>query len=573
MRVAGFTRSAAKHLATDLERTLPEPWRCVAEGVVVVVDVPGAVEAAEILVLMGRHAGPVAIVVGGNRGDATDTVLRAVDEVVVVEPPTAALCTLLAEELGVVARQVSFVGQPRRGWSSIAQGDAGQSTVVIIAVIAAVIAVAVGLGLVASALGRAADVQGRADVAALAAAESMRVSQPLLYAVDRSKRISEAEFRRRGRAAAEKTAAANGLRVKEIVYVGDDGKALPSGELPTRVRVTARAAEADGDGDRLVRSTAEVAVAPLGDGGMATGDYTGPLAVRQGQRMRPDVALAFDRMAAAARRAGLSLVIVSAYRSDAEQAELFRRNPDPKWVARPGTSLHRLGTELDLGPNAAWGWLAANSTKYGFIKRYAWEAWHFGYTRSPGSASVGYRDRSGEASSASGNGGAARSAGSATASRTGSGEKSGSAIPSFVPARFAPMIARAAQRWSVGAALLAAQEWQESKFNPSAVSPVGAAGIAQFMPATGIQYGLTPAERFDPAKAIDAQAHYMHDLLKQFGSVPLALAAYNAGSGNVSKCMCIPPFPETQAYVQAILAKLGAAGMSAPAGLQIRLVA
>jgi hypothetical protein len=65
--------------------------------------------------------------------------------------------------------------------------------------------------------------------------------------------------------------------------------------------------------------------------------------------MRPDVAAAFDRMANAARReAGLTLLITSGYRSDAGQAALFAAHPDPKWVAPPGTSLHRYGTELDL---------------------------------------------------------------------------------------------------------------------------------------------------------------------------------------------------------------------------------
>ena len=46
--------------------------------------------------------------------------------------------------------------------------------------------------------------------------------------------------------------------------------------------------------------------------------------------------------------------------------------PNPKWVAPPGTSLHRYGTELDLGPPGAYGWLAANARRFGFIKRYAW---------------------------------------------------------------------------------------------------------------------------------------------------------------------------------------------------------
>lgn len=93
--------------------------------------------------------------------------------------------------------------------------------------------------------------------------------------------------------------------------------------------------------------------------------------------MRPDVAQAFDRMGAAARReGGLSLLVNSGFRSDAEQARLFAANPDPRWVARPGTSLHRSATELDLGPDAAYGWLAANAGRFGFLKRYSWEPWH-----------------------------------------------------------------------------------------------------------------------------------------------------------------------------------------------------
>jgi LAS superfamily LD-carboxypeptidase LdcB len=70
--------------------------------------------------------------------------------------------------------------------------------------------------------------------------------------------------------------------------------------------------------------------------------------------MRPDVALAFDRMAAAARADGISLVITSAFRTDREQAVLFARHPDAKWVAPPGESLHRNATELDLGPRSAY---------------------------------------------------------------------------------------------------------------------------------------------------------------------------------------------------------------------------
>jgi soluble lytic murein transglycosylase-like protein len=148
-----------------------------------------------------------------------------------------------------------------------------------------------------------------------------------------------------------------------------------------------------------------------------------------------------------------------------------------------------------------------------------------------------------------------------------------SGLPSFVPARWAPAISRAAQRWNVGAALLAAQLYQESRFNPFVRSPAGAQGIAQFMPDTARAYDLD--DPFDGDAAILAQAHLMHDLLAQFGSVPLALAAYNAGPRPVAACGCVPPIPETTAYVATILGLLGGAGDSTAvgAGLKVRLVA
>ena len=110
-----------------------------------------------------------------------------------------------------------------------------------------------------------------------------------------------------------------------------------------------------------------------------------------------------------------------------------------------------------------------------------------------------------------------------------------------MPARYAPLIVRAAQRWSVSAQLLAAQLYAESGFNPFARSPAGAEGIAQFMPGTAAAMGL--ADPFDPDAAINAQAHLMRDLLGRFGSVPLALAAYNAGPGAVAGCGCVPADP------------------------------
>jgi soluble lytic murein transglycosylase-like protein len=92
------------------------------------------------------------------------------------------------------------------------------------------------------------------------------------------------------------------------------------------------------------------------------------------------------------------------------------------------------------------------------------------------------------------------------------------------------------------------------------------------MPGTAAGMGLS--NPFDAAASIDAQAHLMHDLLARFASVPLALAAYNAGPGAVGACGCIPPYAETQAYVAKIVGLLGGAGDgSVGGGLDVRLVA
>jgi soluble lytic murein transglycosylase-like protein len=270
--------------------------------------------------------------------------------------------------------------------------------------------------------------------------------------------------------------------------------------------------------------------------------------------MRPDVARAFDRMAAAARRDGVALTISSAFRSDAEQAVLFARHPDPKWVAPPGQSLHRNATELDLGPSSAYPWLAANAGRFHFLMRYAWEPWHYGYLLNPRSAPR-------------------PTAAAAAENRGGDGTTGAGGLPDFVPARFALPLNRAAQRWSVSATLLAAQLYAESGFNPFAVSPAGAQGIAQFMPGTARGMGLR--DPFDPGQAIDAQAHLMRDLLRRFGAVPLALAAYNAGPAPVSACGCVPAIPETRGYVARILGLMSGAGeplTSAENGLIVRLV-
>jgi hypothetical protein len=428
-------------------------------------------------------------------------------------------------------------------------GERGQALLVLVAGACVVLVAALVLGAVARGIGAQGTNQRAADLAALGGARSMRASYGRLFApvlvsgrpnplhLGRDAYLAEA------RARALLTARLNGAEQVEVAFPE------ASSFAPTRIRVTvsdpAVVAVAGQERSTAVSATAEAALAPgaLADGGPGPGDYPGPFAMRQGKPMRPDVALAFDRLAAAAARDGVSLVIASAFRSSAEQAKLFAAHPDPKWVAPPGRSLHRLGTELDLGPASAYGWLAAHASAFHFVQRYSWEKWHWGFTLNAGSTTVGF----------------------------GGGDGHG-AVPAFVPARFAATIAGAAQRWNVSAALLAAQLYAESGFNPFAVSPSGAQGIAQFMPATARAYGV--ANPFDAPRAIDAQAHLMRDLLRQFGSVPLALAAYNAGPGAVAGCGCVPPYPETQGYVTRILGLLHGAGDSAGllTGLAVRLV-
>jgi hypothetical protein len=272
------------------------------------------------------------------------------------------------------------------------RSEGGQAALLLLGVVASVLVGVAILGSFGQALGAKGRHQRAADLAAMSAARTMSRAYPRLFeapyledGAPNPRHLSNADYVSLARSTAVSVARRNGVgvRARDVTFPG-------ASFAPTRVTVTARG-DADlslgGRGRRVsVRGRATAELSAAGGAAEATvgcpayasgGGYDGPLACRMGKPMRPDVAQAFDALAAAARReAGLQLSITSGFRSDAEQARLFAANPNPKWVAPPGTSLHRYATELDLGPPAAYAWLAANARRFGFIQRYLWEDWH-----------------------------------------------------------------------------------------------------------------------------------------------------------------------------------------------------
>lgn len=111
-------------------------------------------------------------------------------------------------------------------------------------------------------------------------------------------------------------------------------------------------------------------------------------------------------------------------------------------------------------------------------------------------------------------------------------------------------VAAASTKYNVPAELLAAQIQAESGWNPNAKSSAGATGISQFMPGTAKGFGIDPT---NPMQSIDAQGKMMGRLIKSYGgNQDKALAAYNAGAGNVAKYGGVPPFKETHDYINRI---------------------
>ena len=157
------------------------------------------------------------------------------------------------------------------------------------------------------------------------------------------------------------------------------------------------------------------------------------------------------------------------------------------------------------------------------------------------------------------------------------GSSESSVLPSYSRNRnaFDSMIRQAAQTHGISEGLIKAVMHTESGFNVNARSPVGALGLMQLMPATARRFNVSNA--YDPQQNIMGGAKYLSWLLKRFnGNTSLALAAYNAGEGNVDKYGGIPPFKETQDYVRRVSSRysnLYAGGLISSASNSGKIVA
>lgn len=126
--------------------------------------------------------------------------------------------------------------------------------------------------------------------------------------------------------------------------------------------------------------------------------------------------------------------------------------------------------------------------------------------------------------------------------------------PSDIPAAYSAKIAELSERYGLSPKLLAALVWQESRWRADAVSPAGARGLAQLMPATARYLGVDPD---DPYANLEGGARYLREQLDRFdGDLEKALAAYNAGPGRVQQAQGIPRIRETQEYVASIMGRL-----------------
>lgn len=124
---------------------------------------------------------------------------------------------------------------------------------------------------------------------------------------------------------------------------------------------------------------------------------------------------------------------------------------------------------------------------------------------------------------------------------------------SFARTTWLPWVYAAENRHGLPLGLLDALIWTESRYNPMALSHAGAVGLAQLMPGTAGELGV--ANRYDPVASIEGGARYLRQMLDRFGTVHLAVAAYNAGPNAVARARGIPLNGETPNYVRNVLGR------------------
>jgi hypothetical protein len=137
-------------------------------------------------------------------------------------------------------------------------------------------------------------------------------------------------------------------------------------------------------------------------------------------------------------------------------------------------------------------------------------------------------------------------------------------VPAAIAGKdFVKLAAEAARRYSLDPALVQAVVAVESGFRPDAVSPKGAQGLMQLMPATARYLGVK--DSLDPVDNLDGGTRYLRALIERYnGDVERALAAYNAGQGAVARHGGVPPYPETLAYVRKVLQRVKPQAPAAP---------
>ena len=261
--------------------------------------------------------------------------------------------------------------QRRRGVEGAGR-ESGQALILALGGAFVLIAGALALVAIAGAVTGKGRVQRAADLAAISAARSMRDDLPrLLSPPTLAQRPAEPGPPREGRLSGAGAGGGGRRRARRTgstrTACGSASPTEPPSRRCGRRRASSRDLELGASAARSrrrrwpkrPRRSAPAAATPAMASG---GGYSGPLVYRTGRgdaarrrrRLRPD-----GRAAAAAPASPCSSS--PGFRSDAEQAALFAAHPDPNWVAPPGHSLHRCATELDLGPESAYAWLAANA--------------------------------------------------------------------------------------------------------------------------------------------------------------------------------------------------------------------